>query len=481
MNVTLRYSGNLLALGLLGAGLTAGNTAEAGTFLGFVDNNPNVIVHPNGYTGSGGELVVSVCLDPTALPPSGDPEQAIRNAIAEYNRFQGNTGNVSNTTVGTDFETVLLHELGHCIGMDHSALGPSETCDATPDGFDSPSIYFANSFGSAGPTVSACGGATTVYSTNAGADGQRATRDDLRGSDINRNWFRRNVNNPFETPPAVVDRTTHSVDLVHLPSGHNYVEVSTAFSPCASGTVNNSALRGQAPTQNTMFPVNCNANTLRDLAPDDIVTLRIARAGIDGVQGTADDYTVRLNYVGQAQSCNIRIRFQNDAGFAFCSVSGTSLASNQLRITGATAVFQNTVNWFYNQTDTTATPTGPVLTPTPASGSTTAMPAGSQGQQVSRNISFAVSGGAAGGTTQLSCSGSGAVSVDSGSPQTIAVGGSASPVVAQMTLSNTSQSGQVACVVNREGVGTSNLSFNFTADAGSAVCSGNCLFRNGFE
>lgn len=480
MNANSRFSSSL-ALGIAACCLLGAQPASAGTFLGFVDNNPNVVVHPNGYTGAGGELVVSVCLDPTALPPSGDPDQAIRNAIAEYNRFQGATGNVSNVFVGTDFESVLMHELGHCIGMDHSALGPSETCDATPSGFDSPSLYFANSFGSAGPNVSACGGATTVYSTNAGADGQRATRDDLRGGDINRNWFRRNVNNPFEAPPATVDRTTHSVSLSDLPTGHNYVELSTAFAPCESGNINTSGLRGQAPTQNTMFPVNCSNNTLRDLAPDDVVTLRIARSGLDGVQGTADDYTLRLNYIGQASSCNIRIRFQNDAGFAFCSVSGQGVASNQFRITGATAVFQDTVNWFYNQTDTTATPTGPALTPTPASGSTTAMPAGSQGQQVTRDISFAVSGGAAAGTTQLSCSGSGAVSVASGTPQTIAVGGSANPVVARVTLSNASQSGQVACVVNRQGVGTSNLSFNFTAAAGSEACSGNCLFRNGFE
>lgn len=124
---------------------------------------------------------------------------------------------------------------------------------------------------------------------------------------------------------------------------------------------------------------------------------------------------------------------------------------------------------------------GPLLSPSPANGSTTAMPAGSQGQTVSRSISFAVSGGTGSGTTTLSCSGSGAVSVASGTPQTIAVSGSASPVVAQLTLSSAPRTGAVSCTMNRAGIGSSSFTFNFTAAAGSAACTGSCVFRNGFE
>lgn len=125
---------------------------------------------------------------------------------------------------------------------------------------------------------------------------------------------------------------------------------------------------------------------------------------------------------------------------------------------------------------------GPALTPTPAHNSTTAMPTGNQGQVVTRNITFAVSGGSGDGTTQLACSGSGAVSVASGTPQTIAVNGSANPVVAQLTLNASLQNGAVSCTATRSGGGgVSNFTFNFTAQPGAEVCSGNCIFRNGFE
>jgi hypothetical protein len=124
---------------------------------------------------------------------------------------------------------------------------------------------------------------------------------------------------------------------------------------------------------------------------------------------------------------------------------------------------------------------GPTLTPTPASGSSTAMPTGSLGQTVSRSISFAVSAGAGSGTTQLSCSASGDVSIASGTPQTISVNGSADPVVAQVTLGTASKSGAVTCTATPQNATVQNFSFSFTAQPGSTACSGNCIFRNGFE
>ncbi|GIX34672.1 MAG: hypothetical protein KatS3mg126_0451 [Lysobacteraceae bacterium] len=126
---------------------------------------------------------------------------------------------------------------------------------------------------------------------------------------------------------------------------------------------------------------------------------------------------------------------------------------------------------------------GPSLSPSPASGSTLTLPGGSQGQTVSSSIAFAVSGGSGAGTTQLSCSASGAAAIASGSPQTIAVGGSASPVVVQATLAASAQSGSVSCSAVRQNAGTENFSFTVSVPAGSSVCngSGDCLFRDSFE
>jgi hypothetical protein len=326
------------ALTMVATSALIATSASAGTFLDF-NFLQNRVVHGGGYAGTGGEVSVSVCLDPDALPVSGNPDQAIRNAVAAFNALAPTTGNVvsrSDGAGGSDFESVLLHEVGHCIGMDHSALGPSEV-----GGFDSPNIYYANAF--PGPNAG--------FDTNAGADGVRGSRDDVRGDDINRNWFRKNSNNPFETPPATVDRGTYSTSLSDLPVGHTFVENATSFVPCSGP--NTSSLRGMSATQNTMFPVICSNNHLRRLAPDDVALLRIARAGLNGTQGNADDYTLKLTYIGQATSCNIKIQFTSDAGFARCQTQAQTIGGSDLRVIGATAQFLRTANWYYNPNDTT--------------------------------------------------------------------------------------------------------------------------------
>jgi hypothetical protein len=53
----------------------------------------------------------------------------------------------------------------------------------------------------------------------------------------------------------------------------------------------------------------------RTLGVDDMVQRRIANSGLDGIQGTADDYTLKLTYVGKTTACNIVVRFVDDAGF----------------------------------------------------------------------------------------------------------------------------------------------------------------------
>lgn len=352
-----------LRIGFWGlASLVVMMPVSAGSFL-FSNPDATRVAHAGNYSGVGGVRNVSVCLDP-AFPPSGQPlsiaEQSVRNAVAEFNRQVGTAGNVESAALGgvtpagrPDFESVLIHELGHCQGLDHTVLGPGELGCSTGSGgtcASNPAFFAVISNPNNGG-----------YNVVPGANGDPAARETARGDDINRHWFRSGVNNPFEVPPAVVDRGSHTVSTLALPPGHLFAEAATAFTTCAqSGSTDTSSLRGQPATQAVIFPIICTANVLRKLSWDEITTFRIARAGNDGVQNTADDYSVQLAYAGQTNVCDIRIRFSDAGGFANCAVGATGSGSN-VRITSAVANFQPT-GWFFNQMDTTgAGPTVPSI------------------------------------------------------------------------------------------------------------------------
>lgn len=350
----------LAATILLAVGATS---AHAGAFL-FSDSNAQRVTHPANVAlnSSNPTPSVTVCLDPAAQPTSGNPEQAIRNAVATYNRNTAIQGNVKSAAAAgvpggqPDFESVFLHELGHCVGLDHSALGPSETgCF----GADCNGIY---------ATISTDGN-NGSYNLTLGADGMRGSRDDGRGDDVNLHWYQRGVNNPFAMPPAVVDRTTFAVTTNFLPAGHTAVETSTSHSPCGNPSANTAGLPGRvASTQNTMFPVICTNNVIRELAPDDVNTLRIARAGADGTQGTSDDYVPTLSYIGKTTNCDVKVRFSG-SGFGVCEVSASGTGNNYVIVDGTITLAQtNAVNWHFNQTNTTVPPSANLsvtLTATP--------------------------------------------------------------------------------------------------------------------
>lgn len=328
------------ALGLL----LCGSATLAGSFVPVAGEPVDSVLHPAPYTGVGGEYVLSVCLDPAHPPVTGNPLPALRSALARLNSDDAALGNAQpNTPTGPDFESLLLHELGHCIGLGHSAIGPSEVAQ---HGGQSTQLYYTN----------ALPGPDGLLTTLAGDDGVRGSADDFRGDDINLHWFRIGRNAPFANLPAVVDRSTYSVDLAQLPDGQRFAEIASGFDPCTPAVeANTSALRNVARTQSVMFPALCSAHRIRQLAPDDLATLRIARAGLDGIQGTADDYRVVLRFRGHTADCDLPIRFEPAVGFGTCSLDVDPLPGANLRIRDPVIRFERAIVWQYTLFDNAGT------------------------------------------------------------------------------------------------------------------------------
>ena len=97
-------------------------------------------------------------------------------------------------------------------------------------------------------------------------------------------------------------------------------------------------------------------------------------SGHDEIQGTSDDYTLNVTYVGFTTSCDIVIDFDDtETSLATCSVSG-SFSGIHGTITGADVYFNDGYNWFFNDVSNAPTPTAtPTPTPTPTP-TTTATP-----------------------------------------------------------------------------------------------------------
>jgi len=311
-------------------GLLAVPLAAAGVFI-FAESqeNPNLVAHPTGYSGSQSHLTISVCIDPDS-ESIAQMEIPLRNVIKTWNERQPVLNNLqlSNPELPSnhfDYESVLLHEVGHCIGLAHPNLASESGVTGASRGY-----------------AKALPGPNDAFNLAAGADGVIGTRDDQRGDDVDLGWFRKGVNNPFLFED-VIDATTYGVNLNDLPAGHDFVEIAA---------LQVARLRGLPEGEAVMHQGTRARATRRDLAPDDATMIRIGMAGRDRTQGTSDDYTYTLVYGGVASGCNITVRTEGE-GFGVCSVSGSFLrpGQNHIQITsgeitiGSTAKF----NWFFNQ------------------------------------------------------------------------------------------------------------------------------------
>jgi len=332
-------------VGVLLAAVVAVSEAHAGAFI-FAGESYGIgrITHPTGYTGSGGPAAVTVCIDPSSAN-AAQMAVPLQNIAATWNALTPTTGNVklgggNDIPSGQiDFESVALHEVGHCLGLAHPNL-------ATESGLGEPDRNFTK----------ATAGGDGTYDLGIGADGVRGSTDDLRDDDVNLHWFRRADNDPF-TVGAVADTTTYSVLPSELPSGHTSVAN-------ADRTV--SSLFGVPNTESVMQQGSYTDEDQRALAGDDVGTMRLAMSGLDGIQGTADDYTLAVQYVGLTSSCDVVLDFDDgQTGFAVCQASGTFMGGSHARITSGRVYFNTGYNWYFNQALST-----PVTTTTTSSTST---------------------------------------------------------------------------------------------------------------
>jgi len=240
---------------------------------------------------------MTVGIDPSS-PYANEMLIPTQNAVNQWNWLTATTGNVVSGAGSTvpdgefDFESVVLHELGHALGLGHTNLGP-ESGLALPDW----------NYGHATT------GLNGTYDLDPGIDGIKGSWDDQRGDDENANYFFKDTNNPFEiVAKRTYDSTTYSRDAGDqtnngdLPSGHSY-----ATSPDRAVA----AAMGYANTEAVMQVGAVKGEAQRSLTADDVAGIRYAMSGIDELAGTADDYAIDLQFVGHTVSADIVIDFDN--------------------------------------------------------------------------------------------------------------------------------------------------------------------------
>jgi uncharacterized protein (TIGR03382 family) len=292
-------------------------------------NGVDVVTHALGYNGTGGTVSISVGIDPT----SAFAAQMIiptQNVVNTWNGLTPTTGNLNSSGISgsqVDYESTLLHEMGHSLGLSHVNA-------ATESGLS----------GSNRNYTKATDGADNVFNINAGVDGIIGSADDIRGDDVNLNYFRKSDNNPVNIPGGglgVVDSTTYSRNLADLPGGDNFSANGDRAVAAALGFTNTEAVMQQG----TFF-----GETQLSLTADDVAGILYAGSGLDEIAGTADDYTVVLNFLGLTTGADIVIDFDNaQTGFAVSQSGGTFLSADHIAINSTAIYFNSGSNWFFSQ------------------------------------------------------------------------------------------------------------------------------------
>lgn len=322
-----------LSVSLL-ATLATAQPSDAFSFVFSGETNGIGVTHQMGYTGVGGNFNISIGIDPSSSFAS-DMTTAVRNVVHTWNQLLPTTGNLSlgsNNNIPSgfvDFESVLLHEMGHSLGLAHINLASESGLSGSNRNY----TYSTN-------------GANNTFDLDPGADGVIGSADDLRGDDVNMNFFRKSDNDPFNPSLGTVDSTTYSRDLTDLPTGDSY-------SANADRAVGSSL--SYANTEAVMQQGTFVDEAQRILGADDVAGILYAWTGFDEIAGTADDYTYTLNYAGLDNTADIVIDFDNaQTGFAVSQSGGQLFGTNTVTgnrhfgITNSQIFFNDGSNWFFN-------------------------------------------------------------------------------------------------------------------------------------
>ncbi len=324
------------------ASLLIASAAQAGSYISVTEDIPDKRTHMRNFEGAGGEIgPIKVCLDVGANEPLAiQAEPALKKVIATINRFRSlpdhtyALGAATDLPAGQyDFESVLLHEMLHLHGLGH-------TNHADEAGLPMPQFDGTKS----------ADGANNLFEQNAGTDGLHGSADDVRGDDINLHWYQRGVNN-VGIQPAIVDLTTMARALNFLPGAHLFAANGDRQVLAALGFVDAEAVMQQGTSADEVQ---------RHLQHDDVTTLRLARSGLDGIQGTGDDYRSRLIYVGreidpQTETCQMSMRFDNNTTFATSTVGSFRINTLNWGIYFSRMRFNPAVNWYLSPGANTVT------------------------------------------------------------------------------------------------------------------------------
>jgi len=311
------------------ASILTPDLGSAGTYIfASEDNGLDIITHPSGYTGSGGVLDVKVCIDASATNAVA-MEIPVQNIVKQINYMSPVTPNLflyanNNIPSGAlDFESLALHELGHCTGLGHPNLG-SQT---GVSGADTDYTMTGD-------------GANDTYAFDAGTDTVIGSSDDQRDDDQNLHWFSKDVNNPF-LEVASPQSSNYSRDVADLPESHDFP---------ANADRSVGALLGFDDTEAVMQQGQFSDEDQRSLQADDVATYRMGMTGLDEIASTADDYTINMVFGGikaDTSSCDIVIE-SSTSGFGVCSTGATFLNATHLSITSATFTYNSGLTWFFN-------------------------------------------------------------------------------------------------------------------------------------
>ena len=355
--------------------------------LGNAINGPKVVTHTTNYNGAGGNTTIKVGINPSSTNLAAFRIPILNNILIWNLQIatQKNTKPLSSSS-NYDLESVTLHEMGHALGLGHTNL-------ASESGLDHPQSE----------ATAAYKGSDGTFNVNPGSDGVYGSSDDIRGDDLNFNYFNPS-NNPFvlATP---TDKSLYKNGLSYLPSGHKFattggiaesvslvskrdveeyhedlyvlnelapvlsydrhpVEVEEEIEEEGSGVelgeqiVCSETLLSHPDRQKRIRSGTTEAimqqgtypgESQRVLSADDVAALYYARAGVDEIAGTSDDYQFNIVYAGESTGNNIDVYLDPSyTSVGVTSASSKTLSGYHYSVNGASIRINPTISWYYN-------------------------------------------------------------------------------------------------------------------------------------